>query len=88
MLALLDAQHLPLPANVLKKGRGADAVVYLGRAESGGPYNPRTNNPWLTRAVFGPQEMNFNWYSSWAGQDRVVVMSVQHARASHVPLEM
>src|SRR6188768_2240850 len=51
VLALIDAQHLALPANVLK-GRGADAIVYFGRAEAGNPYNPRTNNPWLTRAVF------------------------------------
>jgi hypothetical protein len=85
--ALLEAQHLASPANVIEVP-GADAVVFLGRAEAGNPYDLETNNPWLTRAVFGPQEVNYNWYSTWAGNDRVVVMSVHQARRSRVPLKM
>jgi hypothetical protein len=83
--ALALSQGLKLPANVTD-GRDAGAVVFFGRAE--GPPGERwtTNDPWLTRAVFGPREVNFNWYSTWGGRDRVVVMTSKKAREAGVAI--
>lgn len=83
--ALAREQGLRLPANVTD-GPKADAVVFFAQAD--GPPGERwtTNDPWLTRAVFGPREVNFNWYSSWGGRDRVVVMTNEKAKAAGVAL--
>ena len=83
--AMAAAQAKPLPPNVKDAGP-ADDVVFFPIAE--GPNGRRwtTNDPWLTEAVFGPREMNFNWYSTWEGRDRIVVMTVQKARAAGVQL--
>jgi hypothetical protein len=82
--ALANAQHLALPPNVVK-GRAGTEVVFFGQSEGPNPWKWRVNDPWLTNAVFGPREMNFNWYSSWSGHDRVVVMALDKARATGVP---
>ena len=64
----------------------ADEVVFFAKSE--GPPADRwtVNDHWLTRAVFGPWEVNFNYYSNWAGADRVVVMTLDKARAAGVKL--
>jgi dolichyl-phosphate-mannose-protein mannosyltransferase len=80
---LAREQGLALPANVTN-GPDAGAVVFF--AQTDGPPDRRwtTNDPWLTRAVFGPREVNFNWYSTWAGPDRVVAMTNEKATAAGV----
>ena len=82
---LAAAQGKAMPANAIAAGP-ADDVVFVPIAE--GPNGRRwtTNDPWLTEAVFGPREMNFNWYSTWEGRDRIVVMTVDKARAAGVQL--
>jgi hypothetical protein len=82
---LAREQGLALPANITA-GPDADAVVFFPQAE--GPTGGRwtTNDPWLTRAVFGPGEVDFNWYSTWGGRDRVVVMTDKKAKAAGVSL--
>ena len=80
-------QHLALPANVVTAPAG-QAVVMFGRAEMGPPGLYKENDPWLTDAVFGPLEVNFNWYAVWGGNDRVVVMPIEKARAGAVPLAL
>ena len=62
----------------------ADQVVFFARAEGERPTRWTVNDPWLTRAVFGPREVNFNYYSTWEGPDRVVVMTIEKARAAGV----
>ena len=74
-----------IPGNVVSAPAG-DAVVFMGHSEHAALGVRTTNDPWLTKAVFGPREMNFNWYSTWVGRDRVVVMTLDKARRSHVPL--
>ena len=32
------------------------------------------------------KDVNFNWYSSWSGRDRVVIMAIDRAKATGVPL--
>lgn len=42
----------------------------------------------LTRAVFGPLEVNFNYYPSWLGEDRIVVMPAsRYPRKPFLPPE-
>jgi hypothetical protein len=83
--AIARAERLPLPANVAT-GREGTEVVFFGDAEGPGSWKWRVNDPWLTKAVFGPREMNFNWYSSWSARDHIVVMTLDKARATGVPL--
>lgn len=77
--------HRSLPANVVADNAGGH-VVFFPRSEGPGPWQWKTNDPWLTEQVFGPKEVNFNWYASWAGHDRVVVMTLEKARSTGVPL--
>jgi hypothetical protein len=81
------SQHLALPANVTR-APGGQAVVMFGRADMGSPGLYKENDPWLTDAVFGPLDVNFNWYAVWGGNDRIVVMPIEKARAGVVPLAL
>jgi hypothetical protein len=82
---LAKEQGLALPANVTT-GPTVDAVAFFVEAEGPG-VRWRTNDPWLTRAVFGPREVNLNWYSTWwGGRDHIVVMTDAKAKASGVAL--
>jgi hypothetical protein len=75
---------LALPANASQAN--ADEVVFCAGTEGAAPHRWTGNDHWLTRAVFGPREVNFNYYSNWPGADRVVVMTRDKARAAGVPL--
>lgn len=81
--ALAAERGLALPANAAQAE--ADEVVFFVREE--GPPEARwaVNDPWLTRVVFGPREVNINYYV-WAGYDRIVVMTLEKARAAGTPL--
>ncbi|HEX2672261.1 MAG TPA: phospholipid carrier-dependent glycosyltransferase [Polyangiaceae bacterium] len=85
VLASAHAQNLALPMNVVRAPAGTE-VVFFGNAEGPGSWFFQTNDPWLTKAVFGPREMNFNWYAGWLGHDHVVVMNLEKARATGVPV--
>ena len=39
-----------------------------------------------TYVTLGPEEVNFNYYSTWIGSDRIIVMSTSRARAIGVTL--
>lgn len=82
--ALAAERGVALPANATQAE--ADEVVFFAKSEGGAPNRWTVNDPWLTRAVFGPREINFNYYSNWAGSDRIVVMTVDKARAAGAPL--
>jgi len=84
--ALAAAQQLRLPPNVASnvgatKDRSFDQVVFFPQAEGPDPWHMKTNDPWMTKAVFGPREINFGWYATWTGRDRVVVMTAAKAKA-------
>jgi len=81
---LAQEAKLKLPPNVTAAPK-VDAVVFFGKDEGPGPWNWRSNDPFQALAVFGPLEMNFDWYTSWMGHDRVVVMTLAKARATKVP---
>jgi hypothetical protein len=78
-------QHVPVPSNATVQPDAADSVVFFALAEGPGMWGWKSNDPFATQAVFGTQELNFSWYSTWEGADRVVVMSIKKARATGVP---
>jgi hypothetical protein len=83
--AIAQAQKLPIPPNA-KAETGADQMVFFLRAEGGDPFVRRSNHPWLFKAVFGPRDVNLNWYSTWDASDRVVVMTVEKAKWARIAL--
>jgi 4-amino-4-deoxy-L-arabinose transferase-like glycosyltransferase len=83
--ALAEEQHLDIPPNTTAE-LDAGAVVFFARGEGPDPWLYKSNDPWQNKAVFGPREINLDWYSTWEGHDRVVVMSMDKARATKVPL--
>ncbi len=85
VMRLVKDQHLAVPANVVE-APGGQACVMFGRKDMGDPGLYKENSPWLTDAVFGPLDVNFNWYAVWGGNDRVVVMPLATARAGAVPM--
>jgi 4-amino-4-deoxy-L-arabinose transferase-like glycosyltransferase len=80
--SLAAERGLALSANAVAAQADCDQVVFFQRAEGERPTRWIVNDPWLTRAVFGPREVNFNYYSTWEGPDRVVVMTLEKARAA------
>jgi hypothetical protein len=78
-------EGLKIPSNVTL-GNDAEEVVFFVRSEGPLPWDWKCNDPWLTRAVFGPKEVNFVWYSGWIGHDRVAVMTRDKARSTGVAL--
>ncbi len=83
-LAQYASKHR-LPRGQAKK-EGFDRVAFLARAEGPNPFKWKANDPWQSERVFGPREVNFDWYPSWGGDDRVVVMSLAKAKEIGLPL--
>jgi Dolichyl-phosphate-mannose-protein mannosyltransferase len=77
---------LVVPPNAVPARAEAGHVVFFAKQEGPNPWVWKVNDPWLTEAVFGPGEVDFNWYSSWQGHDRVVVMDLAKARSFGVEL--
>jgi hypothetical protein len=82
--SLAAERGLALPPNSLQAD--AEEVVFFAKVEGPPPGRWLANDPWLTRAVFGPWDVNFNYYPPWQGPDRVVVMTVDKARNTGAPL--
>jgi 4-amino-4-deoxy-L-arabinose transferase-like glycosyltransferase len=67
-----------LPANALAENGNADFVAvyaYEAMPNLEWPANLRT----LTVRTFGPLEVNFNYYPTWEGNDRIVLMTFERA---------
>ena len=75
-----------IPPNVAPDKTPAGHVVFFARGEGPVPYVWKVNDRWLTEAVFGPKELDFNWYSTWSGHDRIVVMDIAKARSFGVDI--
>jgi hypothetical protein len=84
--ALANEQHLALPPNLAPQD-AAQEWVFFARADGPQSWDWKCNDPWLTRAVFGPKEINFVWYAGWMGHDRVVSMTPAKARSTGVKLQ-
>jgi hypothetical protein len=83
--ALASELRLALPPNVTDRV-DADAFAFFARTEGPDGAKWRTNDPWQAQAIFGPREVNFAWYPSWSGHDRIVVLSAAKAKATGAPL--
>jgi hypothetical protein len=83
--SLAAAQHLGLPSNVIHD-RSFDQVVFFAQAEGPDSWHMKTNDPFMTTAVFGQREVNFGWYATWTGRDRVVAMTAAKAKYGGVRL--
>jgi len=77
------AHHMPQGQS--GKGR-VDHVAFLARDEGPDPFTWPAHDPWQAERVFGPREVNIDWYPTWAGADRVVVMKTAKAERIGVPM--
>ncbi len=71
----------PLPANVVARSEGPDEIALFHASEAMSSkelvaYHHATALRW-----FGSQEVNYNYYPSWGGRDRIVAMKLAGARA-------
>jgi len=60
---------------------GAEMAVFFA---SEGPQDLKNwpdNWPGLAKRIFGPWEVNFDYYPQWAGEDRILVMPIEKAHA-------
>jgi len=81
--AVASEQHLALPANV--RGPHADHVIFVAPNEGPNPFDWPANDPFSAEQTFGPLDMNFDWYPTWIGSQRVVVMTLENARNIGAP---
>jgi 4-amino-4-deoxy-L-arabinose transferase-like glycosyltransferase len=79
-----DQLRLGAPPNTTSSP--AQAVVLFARTEGPSPFTIPANDPFFTLAVLGPREVNFDWYSTWTGRDRVIVMSRAKAKRAGVAI--
>jgi hypothetical protein len=83
VVQLAATRGVTLPSNSVETN--PDEVVFFAMSEGVPVASWIVNDPWFTRADFGSQEVNFNYYSTWQGSDRVVVMTKEKARAIGSP---
>jgi hypothetical protein len=55
----------------------ADDVIFYASEGYGHLVGLRTRHD-LTRATFGPLDVNLNYYPSWLGEDRIVILPAAH----------
>jgi hypothetical protein len=84
--SLARAQKLTLPPNLTADPRQAQELVLFAHVDRPVERGWNANDPWMARAVFGPREVDWPYYPSWGGHDRVVVMTVEKAKLSNAPL--
>jgi hypothetical protein len=73
----LTHAHQSPPPNVTAAMPDADLAIFSSGEV--GEYEWHANHSSYTRTWFGPHEVNFNYYPSWTGDKRIVVMPVHHA---------
>jgi hypothetical protein len=60
-------------------------VVFIARSEGPRQLDWPANDPFAVEEVFGPLEVNFRWYPTWSGDDRVLMMTRLRAQKLGVP---
>jgi 4-amino-4-deoxy-L-arabinose transferase-like glycosyltransferase len=70
----LPANITRLPAPVKSK------LVFYASEGMENPLDWPSNRPGLAERIFGPWEVNFDYYPLWAGDDRILVMPLDRAR--------
>jgi hypothetical protein len=74
------AQVAPSLSNVTGAAADADAFVLYAREGMRRWHDWPASRRGLTRAWFGPREVNFDIYPNWWGDDRIVVIDKNRAR--------
>jgi hypothetical protein len=77
------SKHFAVPANV---GRHGDHIVFFAPDEGPNPFDWPANDPFAVERTFGPRDVNFDWYPTWTGSRRVVVMPRDKALEIGLPL--
>ena len=71
----------PIPSNVSENvTERTDKLVFYASEGMENPTDWPRNQPGLATEIFGPWEVNFDYYPTWAGDDRILVMPVDEAR--------
>lgn len=78
--ALLSS-GMAVPENISHTdvGETSNVVLYLSESVAHPTDWPR-NQPGLVTALFGPWEVNFDYYPTWIGDDRILVMPLEQAQ--------
>ncbi|HJS20336.1 MAG TPA: phospholipid carrier-dependent glycosyltransferase [Anaerolineales bacterium] len=74
--SLIDSNELP---NVVTDPYDADKLVFVFREVN----HPLANRPNVYDPVFGPYEVNFDYYPSWNEDGRIVVMPMKSALSQY-----
>lgn len=78
--AIARARHWPLPKDAATAG--FDHVVFVAPEEGPNPFDWPANDPWMAERVFGPADIDMNWYPTWMGDKHVLVTT--RAKALHI----
>ncbi len=74
-----------LPSNIAHlNADDADMVALYASEGVAHPTEWPRNRPGLVTAIFGPWEVNFDYYPTWIGDDRILVMTLEQAQALEV----
>jgi len=76
------------PQNIIRGSsiQSYEAIFFASEAlQTVGEFNLPANRPGLTKTWFGPYEVNFDYYPTWRGSDRILVMSMPNAQAFGFP---
>ena len=84
----LARASVPLPENVTPDPRAERVAVLASEAlERSGARGMPSNRRGLTESWFGPFEVNFDYYPTWQGRDRVLLLTPDNARRVGFPVE-
>jgi len=75
--------HLRVPPNA--KGRRFEHVVFFVPSEGPFAFDWPGNDPFAFEQIFGPKEVNIEWYPTWWGSPHLGVMTLDKARGIGVP---
>ena len=83
----LSALKGKLPANVHSlPASGEEMIVFYASEGMENPFLWPANYPGLATKMFGSWEVNFDYYPLWAGDDRILIMSIEKARRIGIQL--
>jgi 4-amino-4-deoxy-L-arabinose transferase-like glycosyltransferase len=82
----LIAAGLPVPPNATADPSLPLAAVAFYPVEGRVPHDWPANDPDLTLTWFGSDEVNFNYYATWEGDERIVLMRPDRAREMGIDL--
>ncbi len=70
---------LTLPPNVVADRAAATHIGQFAKIDHSLGAGWLANDPWMTAAAFGPFELNFDYYPTWYGDDRIVFVAIGDA---------